>query len=345
MILHDGKPHLFHHHSSEQDINMPLFPERDTSGNSLEDIEDMDDHQKNRTTTSSPDEMEDGFVLLSEETTAEWVCPLLILIHFHRRYAIFNNILRLLQAGDQTRYTATTPYQSAVLSAKQTYDLGLSYLQNSIDKAASVAAWVGDEAFSKALAGRREPSIMYIAGWEPPKNAFHRELSQAKSSREAKLDAYRRHLAMKARQENKSELRFVEDNEAYDAMGVSTAWRKPEKRQDDQVRRQRLLGEWKAKEERQARQRDGGCGRELDDMTGTCDRAAKRPSQLPKPQARGVSDIIGTRARVGAAMSTETAQKGMNFTAGMERGAAVTTSSRSCEGSVSVHGDGRERAR
>ena len=208
-----------------------------------------------------------------------------------------------------------------------------------------MAAWVGDEAFSKALAGSSEPSIMNIAGWEPPKNAFHRELSQAKSSLEAKLDAYRQHLAMKARQEKKSELRFVEDKEAYDAMGVSTAWRAPEERQDDQVRRQRLLDEWKAKEERQARQRDGGSGRELDDMTGTRNRAAKRPSQLPKPQARGVSDINGTRARVGAAMSTETAHKGMNFTAGMERGAAVTISSHSSESSVSVPGDGRDGAR
>ena len=180
---------------------------------------------------------------------------------------------------------------------------------------------------------------MDITGWEPPKNAFDREVSEPKSSREVKLGVYRQRLALKARLKEKSGIQFAEENEAYDAMGVSTAWRKPEKREDDKIRKQRLLEEWKAKDERQKSQRGGVYGRELDDTTGTRDRASKRASQLQNQQARGESDEHGTRARMGTATSNGTAQKGKNLTAGMERGAVVTVSSRSPKR------DGQDRGR
>lgn len=90
---------------------------------------------------------------------------------------------------------------------------------------------------------------MNIDGWKPSKNALNQEVSEPKSSREVKLDAYRREMALKARQKKESGIQFAEDKEPYDSMGVSTAWRKSEKRTDDKLRKQRLLEEWKAREE------------------------------------------------------------------------------------------------
>lgn len=51
-----------------QDVNMP-----DSKKVPVE-------HWKDRTNTSSPDEVEDGFVIISDEATAEWVYLLLFLI-------------------------------------------------------------------------------------------------------------------------------------------------------------------------------------------------------------------------------------------------------------------------
>lgn len=50
------------------------------------DNEDVDDRWKDRSNTSSPDEVEDGFVVIHDETTAEWVRQLLLLIHQLCRY-------------------------------------------------------------------------------------------------------------------------------------------------------------------------------------------------------------------------------------------------------------------
>ena len=183
---------------------------------------------------------------------------------------------------------------------------------------------------------------MDITGWKPPKNAFDRELSDPKNSREMKLSDYRQHMVQKARGENESGIQFVEETEAYDTMGVSTAWQKPEKREDEKRRRQRLLEGWKAREERQKSLRGGEYGRELDDTRGTRSRPPNQVSHLPKLPARGVSDRYSTRASMDAAMSTGTVPKGMNLTAGMERCAAVTVSSRITERSVRRHRDGQD---
>lgn len=109
---------------------------------------------------------------------------------------------------------------------------------------------------------------MDVTGWEPPKNAFNHEIPESQSSREVKLSAYRQHLASKARQEKESGIQFAEESGTYDTLGVSTAWRKPEMTEDDKIQRQRLLEEWKAKDERQTSQRGGDHGRGLDDMAG-----------------------------------------------------------------------------
>lgn len=179
---------------------------------------------------------------------------------------------------------------------------------------------------------------MDITDWKPPKNAFDREPSDPKNSREAKLSVYRQHLAQKARRENESGIQFAEETEAYDAMGVSAAWQKPEKREDEKRRRQRLLEEWKAKEERQ-KSLSGEYGRELDDTRGTRSRPPNQVSHQPRLPARVMSGRYSTRARMDAAVSTGTAPKGMNITAGMDRGAAVTVSSRITERSVRGYRD------
>lgn len=204
------------------------------------------EHWKDRTNASSPDEVEDGFVTISDEATAEWVYFLLFLIYHVCRSLASDTF----QDGDQTRYVPPTPYQSAVQSAKQSCGLGLLYLQNTIDKAASVVAHVAADALPTALAlKQRGSSIMDINGWKPPKNALSQEVSEPKSSREVKLDAYRQEMALKARQKKESGIQFAEDKEPYDCMGVSTAWRKSEKRSDEKLRKQRLLEEWKARDE------------------------------------------------------------------------------------------------
>lgn len=186
---------------------------------------------------------------------------------------------------------------------------------------------------------------MNVTGWEPPKNAFDREVAKPSSSREVKLSAYRQDLALKAIQEKESGIHFAEEKEAYDAMGVSTAWQKSEKREDDKTRKQRLLEEWKARDERQKPRRGGEYSQPLDDKSGTRDRAPNRALQVSKTQARGVRNTHSAQARMGIERSTGSTNQGMNFTAGMDRGAAVTMSSRRPGRSVSGHRDGQERGR
>lgn len=184
---------------------------------------------------------------------------------------------------------------------------------------------------------------MDITGWEPPKNAFGQEVSKPKSSREVKLDAYRQEMALKARQKKESGIQFAEEEELYDSMGASTAWQKPDKREDDKLRKQRLLEEWRARDERQKSRRIGEYGREQDDKIGVRDGAPDEALQPLKPQAPGVSNTDSTQARMGAAMSTKTATKGTKFTAGMERGAPVTISSRSPEKPTNRRRPGQDR--
>lgn len=184
---------------------------------------------------------------------------------------------------------------------------------------------------------------MDITGWEPPKNAFSQEVSKPKSSREVKLDAYRQEMALKARQKKESGIQFAEEKEPYDSMGVSTAWRKLEKREDDKLRKQRMLEEWKARDERQRSRGGGEYGREHHDTIGLCDGAPNQALQLPNSQAHGVSNSDSTQTRMGAATSTGTATKGKNLTAGMERGVPVTISSRSPEKAISRRRHGQNR--
>ena len=65
---------------------MPHFEGVQHLRNSFGDTKDIDDCWKDRTNTSTPDEVEDGFVVIGDEITAEWVEQLLFLIHPSCKY-------------------------------------------------------------------------------------------------------------------------------------------------------------------------------------------------------------------------------------------------------------------
>lgn len=80
-------------------------------------------------------------------------------------------------------------------------------------------------------AGPTEVKEQISAGdmeWQPPKHALNAE----------------------GEEEEMEGLMFVEDDRAYDALGVSTVWKRPEAKQGDKTKKQRLLAEWKTREER-----------------------------------------------------------------------------------------------
>ena len=74
-----------------QEVNMPNSERVQYFKKGFGDNEDVDDHWKDRTNTSSPDEVEDGFVVISDEATAEWVRQFLFLIHQRCRYLAADN--------------------------------------------------------------------------------------------------------------------------------------------------------------------------------------------------------------------------------------------------------------
>lgn len=74
-------PSYIIHHFLQKVVNMPYSEKV------------LVEHWGDRTNTSSPDEVEDDFVVISDEATAEWVYFLLFLIHHSCRVLFSDTFL------------------------------------------------------------------------------------------------------------------------------------------------------------------------------------------------------------------------------------------------------------
>ena len=254
------------------------------------------------------------------------------------------------------------------MTAKHTWGkVDLAKIQSGVS---AVAAELANVALETVLSKPREGCLQDITAWDPDFKTFDSEsekplrankgvadgddvaiailkssLSDIRgkaprkkpTSAQIKLEAYRATLSEGQKQKDNGEagLKFEEDSQSYDAMGLSGTWQRSPAKEEQQERRRKMLAEWNVKKERSLRERES-CSKE----------SAKGDAKVGEEPLKSASReaLAGTRTSsfetdgwenatvTGRVTTPGEAKKGMNPTAGMERNAAFTVSVPSLEG-------------
>lgn len=259
--------------------------------------------------------------------------------------------------GDQTKYAPPTPLQSAVSTARYSWNnLSFSSVQSRLDTVGAAAA----EKWALLVTGLRPQAAGGISspvpkapkkpvddfddcepkgnidddGWlhdcrsnegattgiKYPKNKVDKEPYKDKVHKIYNLHNQSLHEHnLELRIQGEAGPRFQQEEQKYDPLGVSKAWQRGAKQEESIKRKQKLLAQWRGKEEKGPYQKDLGT---------RADTGLPSSALCKKTLSTKKKEDTNQRMKTHGCAHTGVyqAEKGRNSAAGMQRNAQVTIS-------------------